>query len=98
MCSPRKVHPSRTFHQVGHNGKGNYAERSGAAVFKTPFILQIAVRGDDKRVIWFFLAGFIGGVVGTVLFAGWWVRSHAKRVTMEEFMQEVEDSKQEEKP
>lgn len=28
-------------------------------------------------MIWFFIAGFISGWVGMMLFAGWWIRKHA---------------------
>lgn len=34
-------------------------------------------------MIWFFLAGFISGAVGMVLFAGWWIRKHAKRIEVD---------------
>ena len=40
-------------------------------------------------MIWFFLAGMIAGAVGVTLLAGWWMRSHATRVTPEEAIQEL---------
>lgn len=40
-------------------------------------------------MIWFFLAGFIAGAVGMVMFAGWWIKTHAKRVSVEEAMSEL---------
>ena len=46
-------------------------------------------------MIWFFLAGFIAGAVGMVLFAGWWIRSHAKRVTPEEAIKDLEEMEKE---
>lgn len=40
-------------------------------------------------MIWFFLAGFIGGAVGMMMYARWWSRTHVKRMTMEEFLDEL---------
>ena len=31
-------------------------------------------------MIWFFLAGFISGAVGMVLFARWWIPKHSTDV------------------
>lgn len=45
-------------------------------------------------MIWFFLAGFISGAVGMVLFAGWWIRKHIKRVTPDEALRDIEHLKQ----
>lgn len=40
-------------------------------------------------MIWYFLAGFIAGVVGVLMFLGWWLRSHVKRVTAEEMLNDL---------
>ena len=45
-------------------------------------------------MIWFFLAGFIAGVVGTVMFIMHWVRTHAVRVTPDQMIRDIEESKQ----
>ena len=42
-------------------------------------------------MIWFFLMGMIAGAVGMVMFAGWWIRGHVKRVTAEEMSDELRD-------
>ena len=42
-------------------------------------------------MIWFFLAGFISGAVGTVMFAGWWIHTHATVVRMDETNNESEE-------
>lgn len=51
-------------------------------------------------MIWFFIAGFISGWVGMMLFAGWWIRKHAvpvvevetkKEITPEEMFQMLKD-------
>ena len=42
-------------------------------------------------MIWFFIAGFISGAVGVVMYARWW-RSrhvHVKELTAEEITQEI---------
>lgn len=31
-----------------------------------------------EQMIWFFLAGFIAGSIGTLRFAGWWVKRFDK--------------------
>ena len=31
-----------------------------------------------EQMIWFFLAGFISGAVGTLRFAGWWAKKYDK--------------------
>lgn len=41
-------------------------------------------------MIWFFLAGMIGGVVGAWLLAMWWIRTHMKEVTFEELKKELD--------
>ena len=46
-------------------------------------------------MIWFFLAGFIAGAVGAVMFAEWWIRTHMKRVTPEESIRDLEGMKKE---
>lgn len=40
-------------------------------------------------MIWFFIAGFISGAAGMILYAGWWIKTHAKRVSVEEAMSEL---------
>lgn len=40
-------------------------------------------------MIWFFIAGWIAGAVFMILFAGWWIKTHAKRVSVEEAMSEL---------
>lgn len=45
-------------------------------------------------MIWFFLAGMIAGAVGMMMLATWWVRTHAKRVTLEEMKEEIEQMKE----
>ena len=42
-------------------------------------------------MIWFFLMGMIGGAVGVILVEMWWLRTHSKRLTKDEFMKEIED-------
>ena len=49
-------------------------------------------------MIWYFLAGFISGAVGVVMFAHWWIHNHATviRVTeddMEEISNEGEENR-----
>ena len=85
-------------HRAEHNGKRNYASRSGTAgatvwLFKSPLILQKAVGGVDFRLIWYFLAGWIAGAVGTVMFATWWIKRHAKRVTADEMIRTIEETR-----
>ena len=48
-------------------------------------------------MIWFFLMGMIAGAVGMMMFASWWIRTHAKRVTADEFEQELRKAEEEEK-
>ena len=45
-------------------------------------------------MIWFFLAGFISGAVGMVLFARWWMGKHIKRLTPDEALRDIEHLKQ----
>ena len=47
-------------------------------------------------MIWYFLAGFISGAVGMVMFAHWWIHSHATvvRVTDEKY-EELQDELEE---
>lgn len=47
-------------------------------------------------MIWFFLAGFVAGAVGMVMFATWWIRSHVKRVTPDEAINDIQKMKNEE--
>ena len=42
-------------------------------------------------MIWYFLAGFISGAVGMVLFAGWWIRKHAVRVEPEQMLESLKE-------
>ena len=45
-------------------------------------------------MIWFFLAGFISGAVGMMLYAGWWVRTHAVPIAItEEELEKLADEK-----
>lgn len=43
-------------------------------------------------MIWFFLMGMIGGAVGMVMLAGWWIRKHARRVSAEEMIDELREA------
>lgn len=43
-------------------------------------------------MIWFFLMGMIAGAVGMMMFAGWWVRSHATVITREEILDEIRET------
>ena len=40
-------------------------------------------------MIWFFLAGFISGVAGMLLFARWWVRNNIIPVSKEEMLRDL---------
>lgn len=40
-------------------------------------------------MIWFFIAGFIAGAVGTVMFLHWWMQNHIVKVTPEQAMREL---------
>ena len=46
-------------------------------------------------MIWFFLTGWIAGVIGTVMFAKWWMHTHVKRVTPEEAMRDLKNMEEE---
>ena len=46
-------------------------------------------------MIWFFLMGLIAGAVGMVMYASWWMRKHATRVTVDELKEEIEQMKEE---
>ena len=39
-------------------------------------------------MIWFFLAGYIAGVVGAVMYANWWVGKHVTFFKIEEKQEE----------
>lgn len=71
---------------------------AGAAMrlFKTTLLLQKVVEGDDKRLIWFFLAGWISGAVFMILYARWWVHRHMVKVTPEEAMKDINEMKEDE--
>lgn len=45
-------------------------------------------------MIWFFLAGFISGAVGVMMYAHWWMRRHATVIHMRE-MEEFDDEEEE---
>jgi len=47
-------------------------------------------------MIWFFLAGFVAGVVGSVMLATWWVKTHIRKVTPEEAIRDIQEMKKEE--
>lgn len=47
-------------------------------------------------MIWFFLMGMIAGAVGVILVIRWWARTHMVKVTMDEFIHDMEQSKEEE--
>ena len=47
-------------------------------------------------MVWFFLAGWISGAVFMVLYANHWIRKHAKKVSPEELLREI-DEKEEDK-
>lgn len=40
-------------------------------------------------MIWYFLAGFISGAIGAVLFIWWWIKAHIRQISMEEMMREL---------
>lgn len=42
-------------------------------------------------MIWFFLAGFIAGAVGMVMFAGWWIKRHMVKVSPEQALRDIEE-------
>jgi hypothetical protein len=49
-------------------------------------------------MIWYFLAGLIGGATGMVWFARWWMERHSVTVTkeeMDELIKKVEDNNDE---
>jgi uncharacterized membrane protein YedE/YeeE len=48
-------------------------------------------------MIWFFLAGFIAGAVGVIMYARWWLRSHVTKVTPEEALRDLRKLEEEEK-
>ena len=75
---------------------GWWSAGAASRLFKTTTLLQKVVEGDDKRLIWFFLAGWVSGAVFMVLYAGWWVRKHITKVTPEEAMKDIQAMKEEE--
>ena len=44
-------------------------------------------------MIWFFLAGWVAGAIGMVLFARWWLSNHVTRVTLDDLKKEIEEEK-----
>lgn len=40
-------------------------------------------------MIWFFIAGFISGAVGVVMYARWWMHKHTKVITADELVREM---------
>ena len=47
-------------------------------------------------MIWFFLMGMIGGAVGVILVENWWLRTHMKRLSRDEFMEEIKKMEEDE--
>lgn len=47
-------------------------------------------------MIWYFLMGMIGGAVGVILVENWWLRTHMKRLNMDEFMEEIKKMEEDE--
>ena len=43
-------------------------------------------------MIWFFLMGMVGGAVGMMMLAHWWVHTHVERVTPEEMVKTLRDA------
>ena len=41
-------------------------------------------------MIWFFLMGMVAGAVGMVMLATWWMKKHAKRMTINELKSDLE--------
>lgn len=45
-------------------------------------------------MIWFYIAGFISGAVGMILYANWWMRKHATVIKIpKEEMEDEHDEK-----
>ena len=40
-------------------------------------------------MIWYFIAGFISGAVGVVMYAHWWIHKHTKVITTDELVREM---------
>ena len=45
-------------------------------------------------MIWFFIAGWICGVVAVIMVIQWWIRTHMVRVSKEELMDEIENEEE----
>jgi hypothetical protein len=48
-------------------------------------------------MIWFFLMGMIAGAVGVVLVLRWWMLTHMKPISKEEFLEEINKLETEDK-
>ena len=46
-------------------------------------------------MIWFFLAGYIAGVVGVVMLLFWWIKKHTIKVTPEQMKNNLEEMERE---
>ena len=44
-------------------------------------------------MIWFFIAGWISGAVFMVMFASWWIKRHMKKVTADEMIRTINESR-----
>ena len=45
-------------------------------------------------MIWFFLAGFISGAVGMILYANWWMHRHTKVIRIpKKYMEDEHDER-----
>jgi len=42
-------------------------------------------------MIWFFIGGWICGVVAVIMILHWWIRTHAIKVTPEQMMRDIEE-------
>lgn len=45
-------------------------------------------------MIWYFLVGMIAGAAGVVMLATWWMRTHVRRVSMEEMIDALEEAEE----
>jgi hypothetical protein len=43
-------------------------------------------------MIWFFLMGMIAGAVGVIMILRWWIRTHMKKVSPEEFFHDLHEA------
>lgn len=42
-------------------------------------------------MIWYFLAGVIAGIVGTVKYSRWWVKKHTKEIIIKKIEEDNND-------